>query len=78
MIELTRHSLVVALLLMGLTTWAQTDSLNFNEDSANVVLLMEYNKKLTDIEQQHVADSIKKADLEIQLNALKTTDNLQK
>ncbi len=78
MIELTRHSLVVALLLMGLTTWAQTDSLNFNEDSANVVLLMEYNKKLSDIEQQPVADSIKKADLEIQLNALKTTDNLQK
>ncbi|WP_338409596.1 mechanosensitive ion channel family protein [uncultured Flavobacterium sp.] len=49
-----------------------------NKDSVNVVLLEDYNKLLDKIEQQRMVDSIKKTTLETQLNALKTTDNLQK
>lgn len=35
-------------------------------------------KKLAKVEQQRIADSIKKIELESQLLKLKTTDNLQK
>jgi small-conductance mechanosensitive channel len=40
--------------------------------------LLDYSKRLIEIEQQRVADSIKKVELEEQLKALKTTDNIQK
>jgi small-conductance mechanosensitive channel len=78
MIKLKHNSILLALLLISLTTWGQTDSIHNNGDSVNFALLQDFNKKLSEIEQQRVADSVKKADLEIQLNSLKTTDNLQK
>ena len=57
---------------------AQKDSAAKTNDSMNAVLLNDYSKKLNEIEQQRVDDSIKRADLESQINALKTTNNLQK
>jgi len=57
---------------------SQTDSIITNKDSVNSSLLQNYNTRFAEIEQQRIEDSIKKADLEIQLNSLKTTDNLQK
>lgn len=56
----------------------QTDSLEQNKDSINNIALEEYNQKLLEFEQQRIADSIKKAELELQLAKLRTTDNLQK
>jgi small-conductance mechanosensitive channel len=66
-----------AFLLCNYTAKGQTDTIT-DKDSVNIVLLQDYNKRLGEIEQQRMADSIKKVDLEIQLNSLKTTDNLQK
>jgi len=55
------------------------DNLNrLNNDSINSAAIKEYNRKLTEIEGLRIADSIKKAELEIQLSKLKTTDNLEK
>ena len=54
------------------------DNLNKNDDSLNAIILSDYAQKLSQIEKQRVADSIKKAELETRLNSLKTTDNLQK
>lgn len=56
----------------------QSDSLSQNNDSINNIVLQEYNQKLIEFEQQRIADSIKKVELESQLSKLKTTDNLQK
>ena len=70
--------LIVAILLCGLLTSAQKDSTNQINDSVQAEILQNFNDKLIQIEMQRVADSIKKADLEAQLNSLKTTDNLQK
>ncbi len=71
-------SFLLVFLFATNTVFAQTDSLNNTNDSLNAVILRDYNEKLKAIEQQRVADSIKKADLEAQLNSLKTTDNLKK
>lgn len=76
--KLKHNFIIVALLLMGLTTLAQVDSSTIYYDSINVSILQEYKAKLGEIENQRIADSIKKADLEVQLKALKTTDNLHK
>lgn len=76
--KLKYNSIILALLLMSLATWAQVDSTNTYHDSINVAILQEYNTRLIEIEKQRIADSIKKAELEVQLKALKTTDNLQK
>lgn len=70
----------LVILLIGFQSLkAQTvDSTKQNNDSLNAVILHQYNAKLAEISAQHKADSIKKADLEKQLNSLKTTDNLKK
>jgi small-conductance mechanosensitive channel len=57
---------------------AQKDSVLVKNDSLNKIILQEYNAKILKIEEQGVADSIKKVKLEAQLKSLKTTDNLQK
>lgn len=57
---------------------AQEDSISKKNDSINNSLIQTFNKKLTLIEAQRLSDSIKKAELEIQLKSLKTTDNLKK
>lgn len=49
-----------------------------NNDSINSAAIKEYNRKLKEIEELRISDSIKKAELEIQLSKLKTTDNLEK
>ena len=57
---------------------AQKDSASATNDSINAVILKDYSNNIAKIEQQRVADSIKKAQLEAQIKALKTTDNLKK
>lgn len=49
-----------------------------NKDSVNAAMLQNYQQMLGKIEQQHVLDSVKKAELETRLNSLSTTDNLTK
>ncbi len=66
------------LLLAAESLTAQTDSSNKKADSINVAILNDYNKKISLIEEQRIADSLKKTELEAQLNSLKTTDNLKK
>ncbi len=56
----------------------QRESGSIAKDSLNSNLLIEYKKRLIEIEQQQIEDSIKKTELEQQLKALKTTDNIQK
>lgn len=79
--------LLVSILLLCFPTWAQTDSISLSNDSMQETVLTDsiqqavmsdFTSKLNEIEQQRVADSIKKADLELQLTQLKTTDNIQK
>lgn len=64
-------------LLFSIKAIAQTDYLK-KADSTNTVLLKEFDTKLKLIEEQRITDSIKKAELELQLSQLKTTDNLKK
>ena len=68
--------ITISLCISPLT--GQTDSIIVDRDSVNAVLLQNYNVRLAEIEQQRQADSIKKAELELQLTSLKTTDNIQK
>ncbi|MBS4000359.1 MAG: mechanosensitive ion channel [Desulfobulbaceae bacterium] len=75
---LIRKLLPILLLSYSIASFAQTDSLVQKIDSINNIALQEYNQRLVEVEQQRVADSIKKAELEAQLSKLKTTDNLQK
>jgi len=58
--------------------FGQADSFSSKNDSLNAATLKEYNLTLSEIEKQRITDSIKKADLELQIKKLKTTDNLQK
>lgn len=71
-------SIIIFLFFTSQILFAQTDSLNKKNDSINTAILRNYNEKIKLIEEQQVADSIKKAELETQLNSLKTTDNLKK
>ena len=66
------------MLAWSIASYGQTDSLVKKNDSINNIALQEYNQKLVEGEQQRIADSIIKAELESQLSKLKTTDNLQK
>jgi len=77
MIALTRI-LLVTLLLNTCNVKGQVDSAAIENDSLNYSLLLEYRKRLADIEEQRLEDSIKKNDLEEQLKSLKTSDNIQK
>ncbi len=75
---LPQRLLLLVLLCIGILTNAQTDSVKSNSDSLNAIVLENYNKVLAEIEEQRKADSVKKADLEQELQSLKTTDNLKK
>ena len=66
------------MLVWSIAFYGQTDPLVQKKDSINNSALQDYTKKLVEVEQQRIADSIKKAELESQLSKLKTTDNLQK
>lgn len=65
-------------LIFFLSTLNGQNSTGANEiDSINASLIIDYNRRLSDIEQQRVSDSIKKAALEKQFNALQT-NNIEK
>ncbi|WP_236252729.1 mechanosensitive ion channel family protein [Echinicola sp. 20G] len=69
------------LVLIGMTfglSYGQTDSLSRSRDSINALTLESYESKIAAIELQRKSDSIRRAELEAQLNSLKTTDNLKK
>ncbi len=56
-----------------------TDSVkSLKGDSINVSILDNINLKLQEAEKQRIDDSIKQANLELQLSKLKTTDNIKK
>jgi len=57
---------------------AQSDSSTLYRDSVNVAILREYNKRLLELEQQRLADSVVKADLELKLISLKTMGKVEK
>ncbi|QYJ67879.1 mechanosensitive ion channel family protein [Flavobacterium litorale] len=57
---------------------AQTDSTAIDTVTANTVDISQYKEKLVMLEQQRIADSIKKAGLEAQLKSLQSTDNVKK
>ncbi|WP_299577598.1 mechanosensitive ion channel domain-containing protein [uncultured Sunxiuqinia sp.] len=76
--RLNRLLIVFVFILLGNSSYAQQDSITQHNDSVNSVLLQDFNQKLLEIEQLRLADSIRKVELEKELNSLKTTDNLKK
>jgi small-conductance mechanosensitive channel len=73
-----RTLLVFLVLSTTCLSHAQTDSIQKVSDSINAFILQDYQKKIDEIENLRIADSIKKVALETELNSLKTTDNLKK
>ena len=69
---------IFILFFCGSIGFAQKDTTSIEKDSLNILVLENYNNKLLLIENQRVIDSVKRKDLESQINALKTTDNLKK
>ena len=69
---------ILAIVCISNIGFSQEDSTEVKKDSVNIALLESYNKRLLEIENQRLTDSIKKDELEEQLKALKTTDNLKK
>lgn len=77
----SKRALLTLMLLWAaiVTVFAQPkDSLSGKPDSANQALLEGYSSKLVELEHQRLTDSINRAQLESQINSLKTTDNLKK
>lgn len=70
--------LLICAILFSRQVFAQIDSATTNNDSLNALILQEYNQKLAAIEGQRKNDSVRKAELEAEINSLKTTDNLKK
>lgn len=54
------------------------DSINKYNDSLNTVILQKFNKKQEEVENLRIADSITKANLQLEINLLQNTDNLKK
>lgn len=54
------------------------DSISVSKDSMNVELLSNYNKKLITSNQEKSEDSIRRDELELQINALKNKDNVKR
>ena len=77
-IDLKGIILMVVLLMVKGTVFAQADSSDKKMDSLNAAMLQEYNKKINEINQQRVIDSMQQVKLERELSSLKTTDNLRK
>lgn len=74
-----KNLLCLGIALYSCVLWAQEntvkDSTIVNTDS---ILLVQYNKKIQEIEKLRVQDSLKKEALLAEINSLKTTDNLKK
>jgi small-conductance mechanosensitive channel len=73
-----RVSICLFLLLFATVSFSQQSILNKKNDSLNTSLIQSFNKKLTLVEGQRITDSIKRAELELQILSLKTSDNLKK
>ena len=84
MIIIRNRVVLLLLVLLSFQTLAQTDSTSIQRDSIQKIdsiqeaILNNFNLKILESEKQRIADSTRKADLEEQLNSLKTTDNIQK
>ena len=80
MTVLKRLFLLFLLSFLALTpaAFAQTDSTAKKTDSVNSTIIQDYSAKLQAIEQQRIADSLKRAELQDRLSKLSTTDNLEK
>lgn len=75
------HKKILFLLALGLFStglWAQTDTVSQKNDSLSSLILQNYNQKIAAIEEQRRQDSLRREELQAQLNSLKTTDNLKK
>ncbi len=71
-------SITCLLLLVCLTAFPQKDTLRKVVDSLHNEVLLQQSKQLQELEVARLRDSLKRADLESQLNSLKTTDNVKK
>ncbi|MGO4817774.1 mechanosensitive ion channel domain-containing protein [Flavobacterium sp. W22_SRS_FP1] len=77
-IGIKRVVICLCLLLFATVSFSQQAILNKKNDSLNTSLIQSFNKKLTLVEGQRITDSIKRAELELQILSLKTSDNLKK
>ena len=58
--NIIRKIIPMLMLAWSIASYGQTDSLVQKNDSINNIALQEYNQKLVEVEQQRIADSIKK------------------
>ncbi len=70
--------ILLCLVFVNAQSLRAQDSSRLANDSANAAMLQSYRQKLADIEQQRIADSINKAELQLQFNALQATDKIKK
>jgi small-conductance mechanosensitive channel len=70
--------LIISIALGCFAARSQTTPVSSDLDSANISMLEDYTTRLAEIEQQRIADSIKRADLESQVKSLKANDNKQR
>jgi small-conductance mechanosensitive channel len=77
MTTLYRIIFAIVFLFTAFLSYSQKGT-TLNKDSANTVLLNQYIEKLDKIEKQRLNDSIKKEELQNQLDNLKTIDDLKK
>jgi small-conductance mechanosensitive channel len=64
--------------VLTVSIFAQSDSIEKTTDSLNAKNLLEYNLKVTELNQQRIVDSIYKSKLELELGSLKDTDRKRK
>jgi small-conductance mechanosensitive channel len=69
---------IALLLLITFSVSAQSDTVYQEQNRGDKLLLQEFSRRLAEIEQKRLADSIRKSELEQQIISLKTTDNIQK
>ncbi|NDI99102.1 mechanosensitive ion channel [Flavobacterium sp. LaA7.5] len=70
-------TVLIILIITAVNAAAQTDTAVIN-DSVTGVNIRQYKEKLSLLDQQSIADSVKKAGLQKQLQSLQTTDNIKK
>ncbi|AXG74580.1 mechanosensitive ion channel family protein [Flavobacterium arcticum] len=73
-----RTLIAIILLISTINVTAQADTIAIKNDSLTSVNINQYKEKLVVLEQQRIADSIKKIGLQKQLESLQTTDNFKK
>jgi len=70
--------LIISIILNINSVYGQNNNSKVDNDSHSNYSHLDYNKRLIEIEQQRLADSLKRVELEFQLNDLKVSDNLEK